>query len=284
MILSDISTELKARLKTSNYFIPEREVDDLLSHVLEMSWSDLYLNKKRKIKDQEFEIIQNYFEKLLLGQPLAHLLEKKYFFKNDFYVNSSALIPRPETEILVEKAVEISFQKPMKVLDFGAGSGCIGLSIALENPNCQVWLIEADEGALKVCEKNKKQMKVKNAEILKAEIGVDPIRSSDFGGLVDLIVANPPYISETDDRVESRVFDFEPHRALFCSQQGLACIESWLEVAFSLIQPHGIILLEFGSGQSEQVLSKAQQGHSFEHEWIYDYSGQCRFIKIQKKS
>lgn len=178
------------------------------------------------------------------GEPLAYILGWREFFGRKFRVDPSVLIPRHETEILVERA--LLFQGVRSVLDVGTGSGCIGITLKLEKPEWNVVCSDLSSAAIQVAREN--------AETLGADV---EFRHSDlfdrFAGLkFDLIVSNPPYIG-VEENLPAEVRDFEPHSALFADHHGLAIYERFAEQYRDFLNPGGTLILEIGQDQSEPL-------------------------------
>ena len=150
---------------------------------------DIYLNKDRELNAEEQNLIQEFIEKKREGIPIDYILNSAKFYENDFYVDSRVLIPRPETEILVDY-VNNYFSSSIKVLDAGTGSGCIGISIALKNPSFKVYGSDYSENALNVALINKNNLNVDNFSLVHAD-WLASFKKESF----DLIVTNPPYIA-----------------------------------------------------------------------------------------
>jgi len=180
------------------------------------------------------------------GEPLAYILGYREFYGRRFAVTSDVLIPRQDTETLVEAALARS---ATNVLDVGTGSGCIAITLKLERPNWCITGIDISDSALKVAERNGEELGAK----------VDWRRGDLFEGVgsqaFDLIISNPPYIDPTDPDVAAEVRSFEPRLALFAGQDGLDIYRRMAEMAIFYLEPHGELLLEVGHQQAESVTS-----------------------------
>lgn len=185
------------------------------------------------------------------GEPIAYILEYKPFWKHDFKVNKNVLIPRPDTEIIIETALEyFSQDQNIKILDLGTGSGCIIASLLHEYPNSYGMAVDIDKKALNIAKENCIEIGVSDR--------LDYIESDWFKGIkerkFDLIVSNPPYISEDDKRIDSNVKDREPHLALFASNKGLSNYKIIAQCAKKHLNSKGLIIVEIGEGQEDQVI------------------------------
>lgn len=209
-------------------------------------------------------------------EPLQYILGKWSFYGRDIFVGEGVLIPRPETEQLVETALLTIREKQMKtVVDLCAGSGCIGLTVALENPECFVWLIEKYNGALHYLRKNLQALGVKNAAVLQADA-----LSADLPDLhTDILISNPPYVPDGEMPALQKEVHFEPDTALAGGADGLrfyrAIAENWLRV----LHPRGEVFLECGDGQGEAIVSIFRK-KSTTQEIIYDFNNIDRFVHI----
>ncbi len=187
-----------------------------------------------------------------LGEPLAYILKERGFYRDTFFVEPGVLIPRPETETLVEEGVRFlrsnSFQSPL-VYDFGCGSGCIGLSILKEVPEARLIGLDVSEKAFQISTKNAKNLDL----IDRCEFICADVSEFTFTKRAHLVVANPPYIALDDHSVEENVKKFEPKEALFSGSDGLDHIKEWSKIAFSNLESGGILLMEFGIHQETAV-------------------------------
>lgn len=180
------------------------------------------------------------------GEPVAYITGRREFHGREFVVNPSVLIPRPETELLVELALQrLPAAAPARVLDLGAGSGCIGISIAAERPQAQITLIEASEAALEVARGNAAQWAPVNTTLLHSD-WYAAIGNERY----DLIVANPPYVAEGDAHLEQGDLRFEPRTALAAGVDGLNDLQRIIAQAPQHLREEGWLLLEHGFDQA----------------------------------
>lgn len=258
-----------------------RVVEDLLCHIMGCSWGELQLQSDLKLSSQQETQFLAAIQRLQAGEPLAYITGEKFFYKNNFYVDQRVLIPRPETELIVEKAVSIKGQD-QKIIDIGAGSGCIGLSIALEKISAQVWLVDTSKLALEVSLQNKKNLKVENAQLVHCCVGEQDCPELDVFDIIDIVVANPPYIAQGDERVELSVHQFEPHCALYAKDQGLYWIRQWLSWVYPRLKSGGFFIFEFGKGQQESIAELIAETAFEVTEIIADYSQTPRIFVLKK--
>lgn len=195
------------------------------------------------------------------GEPVAYITGRREFHGREFAVNPSVLIPRPETELLVELALQrLPADMPCRVLDLGAGSGCIGISIAAERPRAQVTLVDASQAALDVARGNAAQWAPANTVLLQGDW------YSAVTDRYDLIVSNPPYVADADAHLAQGDLRFEPRSALVAGCDGLADIHRIISGAGDHLLPGGWLLLEHGYDQAAacaQLLAAAGLQENF---------------------
>ncbi|MGN0570813.1 MAG: peptide chain release factor N(5)-glutamine methyltransferase [Candidatus Fimenecus sp.] len=213
----------------------------------------------------------------LQGEPLQYILGKWSFYGRDFFVGEGVLIPRPETEQLVETANAHIRKKQYRVIwDLCAGTGCIGLTVALENPNTQVFLFEKYDAALYYLQKNRDALGVKNAEIIQADIFSYVPQN---GLCTDMLLSNPPYIPSSVLGFLQPEVQKEPHTALDGGADGLefyrAIVAQWLP----FVNTDGELLFECGDGQGTAVASIFQPKTTTQTV-LYDFNDIDRFIQI----
>ena len=214
---------------------------------------DIYVDKDKELSKKEQSLIKEFIDKKKEGVPLDYILNSTKFYENDFYVDSRVLIPRPETEILVDYANN-HFSSSMKVLDAGTGSGCIGISIALKNPSFQVYGSDYSEDALNVALINKNNLNVDNFFLVHAD-WLASFKKESF----DLIVTNPPYIADQDSHLEN--LKHEPNKALVAKDNGLGDIRLIVEQAIKVLKRGGMLMLEHGCQQQEEVENIFKKNH-----------------------
>ncbi len=229
---------------------PRLDAELLLVHSLGFKDRvNLYTNFDKPLSEEEVESYRQLIVRRVRGEPVAYITGRKEFFGFDFLVDRGVLIPRPETELLVEVVLEnIRGKSGLKVVDVGTGSGCIVLSLCkLTGGIHEFYGIDISEEALRVAEKNRERLGCSNVTFLKGDL-LSPV---DFP--VDVVVSNPPYISTEDKRVEEGVLKYEPALALFGGKTGLELIERLVEESFQKLKSGGLLALEIGEGQRKAV-------------------------------
>ena len=214
---------------------------------------EIYLDKETELNKEQQNLIQEFIEKKKDGMPLDYILNSTKFYENDFYVDSRVLIPRPETEILVDY-VNNHFSSPIKVLDAGTGSGCIGISIALKNTSSKVYGSDYSDDALNVAHTNKINLNVENFSLIYAD-WLSCFKAESF----DLIVSNPPYIAYQDPHLES--LKHEPNKALVAKDNGFGDIKLIVEQSTKVLKRGGMLMLEHGYQQQEKVENIFKRNH-----------------------
>jgi release factor glutamine methyltransferase len=222
----------------------------LLSVAINKSREYIILNSNLDISDKEYIYYQKMVNQRSKGKPIAYLTEKKFFWKYEFYVNEKVLIPRPDTEIIVEQVLKIYKNKNnINFLDIGFGSGCILLSVLKERKDFKATGIDISNHALKVCKINAYKLGVKNrVRLIKSDI------DKFSNGKYDLIISNPPYIKNFDLKyLEKDVIKFEPRLALDGGLDGISEIRKIIKKSSELIKNGGKLVLEIAYNQKEEV-------------------------------
>ena len=264
----------------------------VFSHVLEIDRMMFFTKYRNEIEDEKIEKIRYFIKKI--GQekfPVQYLLNEQEFFGRKFYVDKGVLIPRQDTEILVEKAIEIlkddtlkknisekNSKNRKKILDIGAGSGIIGISVALEIKDSYVLGIDISEKALETSEKNKEILNVKNIKFLKSNL-FENIEFKEF----DMIISNPPYISFNEVGIMSDdTLLHEPSDALFAENYGLYFYYEICQNALDYLADSGYLLFEIGYKQGNNVAEIMTSSGFKNVEVIKDLTGLDRVVVGQK--
>ena len=207
----------------------------------------LYARPETELTDAQAQEFETLFARRLSGEPMAYILGEREFWSLSLRVSPATLIPRPETELLVELALELVTESRAEVLDLGTGSGAIALALARERPQWRVTGIDRSAAALAVAEANRAALALENAHF----------RTGDWlAGDTEcyhLIVANPPYVDPADPHLERGDVRFEPRAALVAAERGLADLRAIAAAAPDHLLPGGWLLLEHGADQGEAV-------------------------------
>lgn len=258
------------------------EAEWLIAGCLGLDRVQLYMKYEQPLKETEIVKLREFVKRRSSGEPLAYITGTKGFYKLDFKINQDVLIPRPETETLVEYAIDwarkyLKEKTEIKILDIGSGSGCIGLTMAKELPNVKVQLIDISEKALAVAMENAQKLKLEEKCIF--TIGDAEKMAMEVEEGFDLILSNPPYISPDDLEVEENVKRFEPHQALFASN-GTDLLKSWSSKYVSKLSKPGLMMLEMGYRQGAEMKKYLEDLKKFDQvQIIKDLSGNDRVIQ-----
>ena len=274
-------TLLEVLQSTTEYFTrhrienPRLNAEHLLAHTLGLSRMDLYLEFERPLNDGELAPLRELVKRRAQGEPLQHLLGTVEFCGNTFAIDKRALVPRPETEELVELlASKVSGQRSeISILDVGTGSGVIGLSFAAKFPEAKVCAVDISEEALALARENAAKLGLSGR--------VQFQKNDLLEGLAerfDLIAANLPYISMQDRHQLAREVLHDPEVALFAGPKGDELMRKLIEQAPARLNPGGLLALEIGLGQGEGLCDFLRQKNYHDIELKRDYSGIPRFL------
>ena len=233
---------------------PRLQVELLLAYVLKLPRLRLYLNFDRKVADTDLETVRDLVKRRGNREPLQHLVGSSSFCGLEIAVNRHVLIPRPETELLAERAWTFLAnikQHPPTALDFGTGSGCLAIALAAKCASACVHAVDISPEALEVARQNAERNNVAGRIHFHSGDGFGPLAR---GLKFDLIVANPPYIPTGEIAgLQPEVRDHDPHLALDGGKDGLGFYRRLAEEAPAFLQPQGKLMLEFGDGQAAAI-------------------------------
>lgn len=276
MPLAEALRQLSEIFKNNNIPQASREAELLLREILKISLTDLVLRGEQMIDPPAWSKLLDAAERRLGGEPLAYIAGTQSFYKYSFFVNHDVLIPRPETELIVEQALKIP--EVRTIVDLGCGSGCIGLSLLCEWPSSQLIAMDVSAGAIAVAQKNAQNLSVDN----RVTFVLGNVEKQSVENPVDLVVSNPPYIDPHDERLEAHVKNFEPHQALFAPDNGLYFYQRWTTWAFKNLKHGGTLIYEVGDGQAAEVQSICLQNGFKNIKIIKDLSNKERVVEAQK--
>lgn len=260
------------------------EVERMLGSVLGKSRLDLYMSFDRPLTEDERERFRNMFRRRLAHEPLQHVTGSTGFRELEIKTDRRALIPRSETELLVEIAVDFlkRFENP-HAADLGTGSGVIALSVAYEVEGSQVVAVDISDEALAVAEQNARLIGVEDRIVLVRGDMLDGLKGH---GLFDAVLSNPPYVKKGDiDSLQPEVSRYEPKIALDGGPDGLTFLRLIASGAHHHLKPGGLLLLECGEGQTEEILAEINTtGRYSESEIVNDLARKKRIVRaLQKK-
>ena len=262
-------------LKASNIPNPYLDSQILLSKSINKDKRYIILNSKEILNSEQLNNFNSFINKRKNGEPIAYLINKKGFWKDEFYINKDVLIPRPDTELIIEQVLKnYSKQSQLHVLDVGTGSGCILLSILKERPNFYGTGIDISKKSINVSKINAKQLNLTN-RVKFFHSSVDNFNI----GKYDIIVSNPPYIELLSLKyLEKNVVNFEPMLALNGGFDGFSEIRKVVSKANILIKKKGKFILEIGFNQKNKVKKILNEKGFYINEAIKDYGNNDRCI------
>ncbi len=257
---------------------PKLDIEIILMHILCISKIQLMLNDY-ELTDDQLTIFKEMLEQRVNNKPIAYIINYKEFMGLDFYVDENVLIPRPDTEILVEKCIEvIKFNNLENFLEIGLGSGCISIAISKYTGVDGVGVDIFDEN-IKISSKNAKINGVNNLDFINSDV------FQNVEGTFDLIVSNPPYIDiEDKSTMGNNVVDYEPHSALFADSQGLYFYDKISKEAGTYLNKGGYLAFEIGYNQKNDVTNMMKNNKFSDIICIKDLAGLDRVIIGKKEN
>ena len=275
MNIKNILGEGKSILQKNKISNPQLDCEILLSSSIERNKEYIILNPKENLNPEQLEKFKGLIERRKKSEPVAHLINKKEFWKDEFFVNKDVLIPRPDTELIIEQVLKIySKSVQIQVLDIGTGSGCILLSIIKERPNFYGTGIDISKKSINVSKFNAKQLNLMN-RVKFFHSSVDNFKI----GKYDLIVSNPPYIESLNLKyLEKDVINFEPKLALSGGLDGFSKIRKVINKSRTLIKKNGKFILEIGFNQKNKVKKILKEEGFYINKAVKDYGNNDRCI------
>jgi len=277
--LDQLFRETAARLSVST--CPFLEARLLIQAAGRMGEGEFFTRLSEPVGAELEKNLEQLIRQRIDGCPLAYLLGYKEFWGLTFRVNRSVLIPRPETELVVEKILTLPLSAEPLILDVGTGSGNIAISLGKELPSAKIIATDISKRALRLAAVNARLNQVNNVRFILSDLFKTFEESQPT---FDLIVSNPPYVARADWQILDRpVRDFEPKKALLAGQDGLNFIRQLVNKAGQFLHPAGFLVMEIGAGQATEVVRLLETGWS-QIEIINDYSGLPRVVSARKKS
>ena len=274
-------TVLEVLQSTTGYFqkrnidSPRLNAEHLLAHVLSRKRMELYLDFDRQVRESELAPLRELLKRRGSGEPLQHLLGTVEFCGRSFRCDKRALVPRPETEQLVELLISHlkSEIASSRIIDVGTGSGVIALTLAAEFPTAEIVGVDISDDALMLARENAERLKLADrVRFLRSNL-LESIQP-DF----DLIVANLPYVSTDDRQNLSREVLHDPEVALFAGSRGDELLRQLIQDAPSWLRPGGMLAIEIGIGQSDTLVAALAEKNYRDIFPEKDYSGVIRFL------
>jgi release factor glutamine methyltransferase len=233
---------------------PRLDIEILLTHILQKNRTYLFTWPEQELTDEQAKQFNDFFTRRLTGEPVAHIIGQREFWSLPLMVNNSTLIPRPDTELLVEAALGLfaddEVNKTRQLLDLGTGTGAIVLALAHEKKSWQCIGADKELAAVELAEKNRAHLNLHNVKILQSDWFSALANNK---ALFDIIVSNPPYIDPDDDHLTEGDVRFEPLSALIADNKGLADLEFIIANAPQYLTANGWLLVEHGYDQGAAV-------------------------------
>jgi len=275
--VDDLVIEARRQLAAAPFHPPLREARLLLGRVLGWNEAQIFARGEQTVSPRQTERFRALVKRRLRGEPVAYLLGEREFYGRVFRVDRRVLIPRPETEHLVEAALGAELPPRPRVLDVGTGSGCVAVTVALELPQARVIATDLSLGALTVAAGNARRLGAR-VSFLATDVG-GGLESAAF----DLVLSNPPYIGRQEAvGLSPEVRDYEPHLALFADDAGESLLTRLLELGRNL-HPGAVLAMEIGHGQLDAVLARATSGPFTVAGVRQDYAGIPRVVTLLRR-
>ncbi len=279
--ISDILA-LGARILNSESAFLESRI--LLADILKIDSSNIFINYDKEISNNEKSQFIKYINRRKLYEPIAYIIGWKEFYSLKFLVDKNVLVPRPETEMLVDEVIQEYLKnyqnKNINILDLGTGSGVIAISMAANIKYCKITALDISAKALKLA--------TKNAKLNKVASKINFVKSNWYNNLLDvvekfdIIVSNPPYIAENEQSYMSKeAIQYEPKSALFAEANGLACYYNIIAKANKFLEKNGKIFLEIGFNQAQKVIAILEDNQFTNIKLLQDIAGNDRVLIAQ---
>ncbi len=277
----EILNESQKELNKYNIKNAELDCEIMLSKVLKVTRENLLINLDKKLSENELSSFFKYVERRKKKEPIAYIIGHKDFWNKRFYVNQKVLIPRPDTETLVEETLKyIPYNKSIRIIDVGTGSGCILLSILSERKKCFGVGVDISKEAINIAKFNAKIQQLENRSIF-LNADVDKI----FAGKYDLIVSNPPYINRNKIKyLEEDVRLFEPSLALDGGVTGISVIELLIKKSSILLKKSGKMIIEIESKSVFRIKNMLKKNNFYINKISKDLSNKIRCVVCTKLS
>lgn len=257
--IAKVITEGAALLEASAVTDERRTAGVLLCHVLGIDRTQLLISSARQITDDDYARYLGFVARRVAGEPLQYITGHQEFYGLDFVVTPDVLIPRPETEFLVERVIKLAGD-PSKgsplIVDIGTGSGCIVVTLAVHLPHSRLIATDISAAALEVARANADRYQVADRIEFVEGDALEPLSRLGLEGALDVIASNPPYVEQaTSQLIQREVRDWEPHAALFAGADGLDFYRRVFPSVHRYLKPGGFVVLEIGYSQLDAISS-----------------------------
>ena len=279
MNIENILTQAFKELSNSNIKNANLDCEVLLSNIINKDREYVILNSKKNLDKKYIDIFNNLIDRRKKSEPIAYLINKKEFWKETFYIDKNVLIPRPDTEHIVEEVLKLTQNNSKShVLDIGTGSGCILLSILKERKNFIGTGIDISKKCIKVSKYNAKRLELDN----RTKFYISDVDNF-LIGKYDVVVSNPPYIENLNLKyLDRNVVNFEPKLALSGGRDGFSEITKVINKTSGLIKKNGVFVLEIGHNQKNKVTEKLKAKGFYIKKVLKDYGKNDRCIISSK--
>lgn len=287
MKLKEVLDKTTAFFKDKKLDTPRLDAELLFAHSLKLERIQLYLKFDQPLSEAELTGLRELVRRRGQGEPVAYILGYRDFFKSRFEVSPATLIPRPETEQIVEEALlwAKDKDKAYSIVDLGTGTGCLGLSILKELPNAKLVSVDLSAEAIEVAKRNAaslgmaERLQFINADAANVDLVMASCRNFMGQNTIDILVSNPPYIANDDSAVQESVRKFEPSTALFAEDNGLALLKSWSKAYAPYLSSESVMMMEMGMSQGSAMQSCYSDLNIFKNVRVLkDLSGLDRVI------
>jgi release factor glutamine methyltransferase len=282
----DILNQAVDKLRSEGIDRPRTNAELLLGAILNAKKIELYLERDRVLTSQHIDKFDEYIRERVSGRPLQYIIGNTEFFGLEFTVNEKVLIPRPETETLVETVIRLLKDCPRpKIVDLGTGSGAIAISLAKNLAGSSVYATDISSDALKVARENARRNQVESRiDFLCGDL-FEALRNQRFEGVIDCVASNPPYVSQEEfDRLPKEVRDYEPIVALKTDEEGTSFHRKIIENSLDFLKANGMLIMEVGLGQAGRVADLIGDRKEFKGAEIKKDLGGIERIVIARKA
>jgi len=253
-----------------------REMEWFLCDILKCERIDLYVRFEEVMDEGELEIFRTMVKRRIAGEPFQHIIGKAPFYGRDFIVNQKVLIPRPETEILIERMKTNG--NVNSLLDIGTGTGCIAITTGLENWVENIFATDISQSALEIATENMRLHNLENIQFARHDF-----LSQNFKTKFDVVVSNPPYIAVNEmNSLQAEVRDYDPPSALTDNGDGLSFYRRFAEQFENLLTSDGYLLLEFGGNAQKGAVESIFQNVGLNTEFFKDLQNDWRVIEVRR--
>lgn len=250
------------------------EVEWFLCHILNCKRIDLYVQFELPLMENQLNQFKEFITRRISGEPFQHIVGKADFYGRDFKINKHVLIPRPETEIIIELLKKRP--KIESLLEIGTGSGCLATTISLENLASSIIATDISRDAINVAKENASELSVENIDFK-----IHNFLQTDINSTFDVVVSNPPYISSDEmDGLQKEVQDFDPQIALTDNSDGLSFYRRFAEMGKLLLNKNGFMLLEFGGAHQIEPIVDIFESYSFNVKFHNDLQDNPRIVEV----